>query len=252
MKGLEGKVAVVTGGGQGIGRAIALRLATEGARVAIFDLRRDVADETAALAPSGSITVHEVDVGDAAAVESAVESVESGLGPIWLLVNNAGWDQPAPFLKTDRALWDKIIRINLYGPLNTHAAVCGRMAKRGGGRVVNIASDAARVGTSNEAVYSACKGGLIAFTMSVARELARQNVLLNAVCPGPTDTPMMQSVLGTGDDAVKWKDAMVRGIPLRRMGQPEDYAGIVAFLASEDASFVTGQTISVSGGMNMI
>lgn len=118
--------------------------------------------------------------------------------------------------------------------------------------MVNIASDAARVGTSNEAVYSACKGGLIAFTKSVARELARSNVLLNAVCPGPTDTPMMRSVLGTGDDAVKWKDAMVRGIPLKRMGQPEDYGGIVAFLASDDGAYITGQTISVSGGMNMI
>lgn len=252
MRGLDGRVAVVTGGGQGIGRAIVLRLAAEGAKVAIFDLRPDAAAETAGLAPEGSVSVHEVDVGDAEAVGAAVATVEAELGPIWLLVNNAGWDQPAPFLKTDRALWDKIIRINLYGPLNTHAAICGLMAKRGGGRVVNIASDAARVGTSNEAVYSACKGGLIAFTKSVARELARSNVLLNAVCPGPTDTPMMQSVLGTGDDAVKWKDAMVRGIPLKRMGQPEDYGGIVAFLASDDGGYITGQTISVSGGMNMI
>ena len=252
MRGLDGRVAVVTGGGQGIGRAIVLRLAAEGAKVAILDLSPAAAAETAGLAPAGSVSVHEVDVSDAEAVQAAVATVEAELGPIWLLVNNAGWDQPAPFLKTDRALWDKIIRINLYGPLNTHAAICGLMAKRGGGRVVNIASDAARVGTSNEAVYSACKGGLIAFTKSVARELARQNVLLNAVCPGPTDTPMMQSVLGTGDDAVKWKDAMVRGIPLKRMGQPEDYGGIVAFLASDDGAYITGQTISVSGGMNMI
>lgn len=252
MRGLQDKVAVVTGGGQGIGRAITLRLAEEGCRVAIFDLRRDAAEETAKLAGEGKVAIHELDVGDAEAVEAAVAKVEAELGPIWLLVNNAGWDQPAPFLKTDKALWDKIIQINLYGPLNLHASVCGRMAKRGGGRVVNIASDAARVGTSNEAVYSACKGGLIAFTKSVARELARQNVLLNAVCPGPTNTPMMQSVLGTGDDAVKWKDAMVRGIPLKRMGEPEDYAGLVSFLASEDGAFITGQTISVSGGMNMI
>jgi 2-hydroxycyclohexanecarboxyl-CoA dehydrogenase len=167
-------------------------------------------------------------------------------------VNNAGWDKPAPFLSTDADLWNKIIAINLSGPLNLHKAVCPGMVERGGGRVVNIASDAARVGTSNEAVYSACKGGIIAFTKSVARELARNNVLLNAVCPGPTNTPMMEQVLGTGDQAVKWKDAMVRGIPLKRMGEPEDYAGIVAFLASEDAAFITGQTISVSGGMNMI
>jgi 2-hydroxycyclohexanecarboxyl-CoA dehydrogenase len=117
---------------------------------------------------------------------------------------------------------------------------------------VNIASDAARVGTSDEAVYSACKAGVISFTKSVARELARKNILLNAVCPGPTNTPMMASVLGEGENAVKWKDAMLRGIPLKRMGEPVDYAGIVAFLGSSDASFITGQTFSVSGGMNMV
>jgi 2-hydroxycyclohexanecarboxyl-CoA dehydrogenase len=193
-----------------------------------------------------------VDVGDYAVVQSAVAQVEEDLGPIWLLVNNAGWDKPMPFLKTDQALWDKIIRINLYGPLNTHHAVLPRMVANGGGRIVNIASDAARVGTSDEAVYSACKGGMISFTKSIARELARKNVLLNTVCPGPTNTPMMASVLGEGENAVKWKDAMVRGIPLKRMGEPEDYAGIVAFLASDDASFITGQAFSVSGGMNMI
>lgn len=252
MRGLSGKTAIVTGGGQGIGRAIVLRLAEEGCNVAIFDLKPDTAEETAQAASGGKVRVYGVDVGDRAAVDAAVAKAGDDLGPIWLLVNNAGWDKPMPFLKTDRALWDRIININLYGPLNLHHAVCPGMVERGGGRVVNIASDAARVGTSDEAVYSACKGGLIAFTKSLARELARKNVLLNAVCPGPTNTPMMAQVLGTGDDAVKWKDAMVRGIPLKRMGEPEDYAGMVAFLASEDSGFITGQTISVSGGMNMI
>lgn len=252
MRGIAGKTAIVTGGGQGIGRAITLRLAAEGCHVAIFDLKPDVAEATAREATGGTVRVYSVDVGDRAGVDAAVARVDADLGPVWLLVNNAGWDKPMAFLQTDRDLWDKIVRINLYGPLNMHHAVCAGMVARGGGRVVNIASDAARVGTSNEAVYSACKGGLIAFTKSVARELARKNVLLNAVCPGPTNTPMMQEVLGAGDEAVKWKDAMVRGIPLRRMGEPEDYAGIVAFLASEDGSFITGQTISVSGGMNMI
>lgn len=252
MRGLRGKTAIVTGGGQGIGRAITLRLAEEGCNVAIFDLKPDVAAQTAKAAKGGRVEVHGVDVGDRAAVDHAVGAVEKELGPVWLLVNNAGWDRPMPFLKTDRALWDRIISINLYGPLNTHHAVCPGMVERGGGRVVNIASDAARVGTSDEAVYSACKGGLIAFTKSVARELARKGVLLNAVCPGPTNTPMMQEVLGAGEQAVKWKDAMVRGIPLKRMGEPEDYAGIVAFLASDDGAYITGQTISVSGGMNMI
>jgi len=252
LRGLKDKVAVVTGGGQGIGRALTLRLAEEGCKVAIFDVKPDAAKETEQLAPKGSVTAYELDVGDYATVVAAVAKVETELGPIWALVNNAGWDRPAPFLSTDQALWDKIVRINLYGPLNTHHVVAPLMVKRGGGRIINIASDAARVGTSNEAVYSACKGGLISFTKSMARELATKGVLLNAVCPGPTNTPMMAGVLGEGEQAVKWKDAMVRGIPLKRMGEPEDYAGIVAFLASDDAGFITGQTISVAGGMNMI
>ncbi len=252
MRGLKDRVAIVTGGGQGIGRALTLRLAEEGCKVAIFDLKPEAAKETEALAPKGLVTSYELDVGDYDAVAAAVAKVEADIGPIWALVNNAGWDRPAPFLTTDKALWDKIVRINLYGPLNTHHVVAPLMAKRGGGRIINIASDAARVGTSNEAVYSACKGGLISFTKSVARELASKGVLLNVVCPGPTNTPMMATVLGEGEQAVKWKDAMVRGIPLKRMGEPGDYAGIVAFLASDDASFMTGQTISVAGGMNML
>ncbi|MDB5698672.1 MAG: 2-hydroxycyclohexanecarboxyl-CoA dehydrogenase [Alphaproteobacteria bacterium] len=252
MRGLDGKVAIVTGGAQGIGRALSLRLANEGCKVAIFDLNPAAGEETAALAPHATIHTWALDVGDYDAVQAAVAEVERKLGAIWTLVNNAGWDRPMPFVKTDPGLWDKIIRINLLGPLNTHHAVAPLMAERGGGRIINIASDAARVGTSDEAVYSACKGGLISFTKSIARELARKNVLLNAVCPGPTNTPMMAAVLGEGEQAVKWKDAMVRGIPLRRMGEPEDYAGIVAFLASDDAGYITGQTISVSGGMNMI
>jgi 2-hydroxycyclohexanecarboxyl-CoA dehydrogenase len=220
--------------------------------VAIFDLSAEAGAATAALAPANSIASYLVDVGDYEAVASAVAKVEAELGPIWALVNNAGWDKPLPFLKTQRDLWDKIIRINLYGPLNTHHVVAPLMAGRGEGRIINIASDAARVGSSNEAVYSACKGGLISFTKSIARELASKGVLLNAVCPGPTNTPMMAAVLGEGEQALKWKDAMVRGIPLKRMGEPEDYSGMVAFLASDDGAFLTGQTISVSGGMNMI
>ena len=252
MQGLEGKVAIVTGGGQGIGRALTLRLAAEGCKVAIFDLKPEAGEETAVLAGDATVITYSVDVGDQEQVQAAVTSVEADLGPIWALVNNAGWDQPAPFLATEKPLWDKIIRINLYGALYTHHAVAPLMVARSGGRIINIASDAARVGTSTEAVYSACKGGVISFTKSLARELASKNVLLNAVCPGPTNTPMMASVLGEGERAVKWKDAMVRGIPLKRMGEPEDYAGIVAFLASDDASFITGQTFSVAGGLNMI
>lgn len=252
MKGLQGKVAIVTGGGQGIGRALVLRLAAEGCKVAIFDLSQEAGEETARLAVDAVVKTWKVDVSDLDAVQQAVEAVENELGPIWVLVNNAGWDQPMPFLNTTPEFWDKVIAINLKGNLNTHFAVAARMAQRGGGRIINIASDAARVGTSNEAVYSACKGGLISFTKSIARELARKNVLANCVCPGPTNTPMMASVVGEGPDAEKWKDAMVRGIPLRRMGEPEDYAGIVALLASDDGAFITGQAISVSGGLNMV
>ena len=254
MSDLQGKVAIVTGGGQGIGKAITLRLAAEGCKVAIFDLNPDAAQATAeeARAKGGECRVYGVDISNMDAVNKAVAETESALGPIWLLVNNAGWDKPAPFLQTDKPLWDKIIAINLNGPLYMHKAVLPGMVSRGGGRVVNIASDAARVGTSTEAVYSACKGGMISFTKSLARELARNNVLLNCVCPGPTNTPMMQSVLGTGEQAEKWKDAMVRGIPLKRIGEPEDYAGLVAFLGTSDANYITGQAISVSGGMNMV
>jgi 2-hydroxycyclohexanecarboxyl-CoA dehydrogenase len=254
LRDLKGKTAIVTGGGQGIGKAITLRLAAEGCNVAIFDLKPDTAEDTAAEARKSGVEVkvYGVDVADYDGVMKAVAEAEADLGPTWLLVNNAGWDQPSPFLATDKPLWDKIISINLNGPLNMHKAVCEGMAKRGGGRVVNIASDAARVGTATEAVYSACKGGMIAFTKSMARELARNNVLLNTVCPGPTNTPMMETVLGAGEQAVKWKDAMVRGIPLRRMGEPEDYAGMVAFLGSADAAYITGQAISISGGMNMV
>ena len=254
MSDLQGKVAIVTGGGQGIGKAITLRLAAEGCKVAIFDLNPDAAQATAeeARAKGGECRVYGVDISNMDAVNKAVAETESALGPIWLLVNNAGWDKPAPFLQTDKPLWDKIIAINLNGPLYMHKAVLPGMVSRGGGRVVNIASDAARVGTSTEAVYSACKGGMISFTKSLARELARNNVLLNCVCPGPTNTPMMQAVLGTGEQAEKWKDAMVRGIPLKRMGEPEDYAGLVAFLGTSDANYITGQAISVSGGMNMV
>ena len=253
MRGLKDKVAVVTGGGQGIGRALTLRLAEEGCKVAIFDLKLEAAKETEKLAPEGRVTSYELDVGDYAAVAAAVAKVETELGPIWALVNNAGWDRPAPFLSTDQALWDKIIRINLYGPLNTH-----HVDRAADGRAQAAAASSTSPPTpraSARATRRSIPPARAASSASPSRSRAnsrRKGVLLNAVCPGPTNTPMMATVLGEGEQAVKWKDAMVRGIPLKRMGEPEDYAGIVAFLASEDASFITGQTISVAGGMNMI
>lgn len=253
MRGLKGKTVIVTGGGSGIGEAITLRMAEEGSKVALFDINLEAAEKVAAQAASleGEIKPYKVDITDLDNVGSAVDAVENELGPIWLLVNNAGWDSPAPFLTTEPDLWQKLINLNLYGPINMTRAVAARMAERKAGRVVYVASDAGRVGTSNEAVYSACKGGTIAFSKTMARELARKNVLFNCVCPGPTDTPSMAALLGTGEDAVKWKDAMVRGIPLRRMGRPGDYPGMIAFLGSDDAGYITGQTISVSGGLTM-
>ena len=192
-----------------------------------------------------------VDISDYEAVTSAVASVESSVGPIDVLVNNAGWDVFRNFLDTDHALRSKVVAINLAGPINMMHAVLTEMAKRGRGRVVTIASDAGRIGSSGQAVYSACMGGVIALTKSLARELARKGVLLNAVCPGPMPTAMLEDFFKQGPGGAKVAEAIVRAIPLKRIGQPEDIPGIVSFLASDDAAFITGQVISVSGGLTM-
>ncbi len=252
MRGLHAKVALVTGAANGIGRAIALRLAEEGCIVGILDV-----DETGALDCAGKIHargghshVELADVGDYEAVARAVESLEAARGAVEILVNNAGWDRAANFLDTEPAFWDKVIRVNLYGPLNVHHCVLKRMAARGRGVVVNVASDAGRVGSSGEAVYSACKGGVIALTKTLARELVGKGIRLNTVCPGPTDTAILRS-FAEGPDGAKILEGLRRAIPMRRLGTPEDYPGIVAFLASDDAAYITGQTISVSGGLTM-
>jgi 2-hydroxycyclohexanecarboxyl-CoA dehydrogenase len=252
MRGLEGKVALVTGAANGIGRAIALRLAAEGCTVGIFDL-----DEAAARACAGHIHaqagrphVEVVDIGDYRAVEQAVASLERACGPVDVLVNNAGWDRAASFLDTQPPFWDQVIRVNLYGPLNMHHVVLRGMAERGRGSVVNIASDAGRVGSSGEAVYSACKGGLIALTKTLARELVGKGIRLNTVCPGPTDTAILRSFT-EGPDGARILEGLKRAIPMKRLGSPDDYPGLVAFLASDDAGYITGQTISVSGGLTM-
>ncbi|MAE97316.1 MAG: 2-hydroxycyclohexanecarboxyl-CoA dehydrogenase [Deltaproteobacteria bacterium] len=248
MRGLEGGRVLLTGGAQGIGRATALRLAEEGMHVAILDRDGEGAQDTAARihAAGGSAEARVVDISQGSQVEAAVASVWEA-GPIDGLVNNAGWDRAAPFLETDAELWRQVIEINLYGPLHVSHAVLRRMAERGRGRVVSITSDAGRVGSSGEAVYAACKGGVAAFSKSVARELARSGITLNVVAPGPTDTQLFADFDASG----KLAPALARAIPMGRLGQPEDYPGLVAFLLSDDAAFVTGQTISVSGGLTM-
>jgi 2-hydroxycyclohexanecarboxyl-CoA dehydrogenase len=192
-----------------------------------------------------------VDIADHAAVKAAVAGFEERAGKTDVLVNNAGWDRVAAFLDTEPSFWDELIAINLRGPLNMHHAVVRGMAERRAGRVVNIASDAGRVGSSGEAVYSACKGGIIAFSKSLARELASASVNVNVVCPGPTETPLLDSFLGEGEHGRKIYEGLRRAIPWKRLGHPADVVGVVAFLASDDAAFITGQVISVSGGLTM-
>lgn len=253
MKGLKEKIVIVTGGGGGIGSAICRRFAEDGAVVAVFDINKDAAESVAAgiRDSGGKASAFAVDLTSQESVNAAVASVEQQLGPVGVLVNNAGWDQAGPFLKTDKALWDKIVAVNLYGALYMHHAVLTGMYARGAGRVINVASDAARVGSSGEAVYAFCKGGLVSFSKTMARELARKQISVNVVCPGPTDTALFRDFAGEGEQGEKLKSALTKAIPFGRLGQPEDLPGIVAFLASDEASFITGQIISVSGGLTM-
>ena len=254
MRGLKGKAAIVTGAGSGIGRAITTRLGSEGVVVGVFDINPSAGAEVAAMveAAGGRAFAVTCDITDYTRVTAAVAEFERAADrPTDVLVNNAGWDRPMPFLKTDEAFWKKVTAINWFGPLHmTHAVVQGMVARRFG-RVINIASDAGRVGSTGEVVYSGCKGATIAFAKALAREVARSNVTINTICPGPTDTPAMAAFVGSGEQGQKIRDAMVRGVPLGRIGQPDDYPGLVAFLASDDAAFMTGQTISVSGGLTM-
>jgi 2-hydroxycyclohexanecarboxyl-CoA dehydrogenase len=227
---------IVTGGASGIGAAICERFTEEGAKVAIFDLQSKP---------------YAVDISNQSQVNDAVAAVEKDLGPVDVLVNNAGWDKAAPFLETDAALWQKIVAINLMGPIHMHHAVLKGMKARSKGRIVNIASDAGRVGSSGESVYSACKGGIIAFTKTMAREMASRQININCICPGPTDTALFRDFAGDGERGDKLKAALTRAIPFGRLGQPGDVPGAVCFLASDDAAFITGQVLSVSGGLTM-
>ncbi len=243
------RVALVTGGAGGIGAAICRSLAESGIRVAVADLAganlQGIAKEI------GEIAL-EVDVTSPDMIGKAVERATNELGPIDILVNCAGWDEFKPFVETDEAFQARVLDINLAGPMRMTRAVLHGMIARRWGRIINIASDAGRVGSSLEAIYSGAKGGLIAFSKTIAREAARSGVTCNSVCPGPTDTPMLQGVSGTGEASEKVLAAMTRAVPMKRLGRPEDIGPAVAFLASEEAGFITGQTLSISGGLTMI
>lgn len=244
---LNSKIAVVTGAGSGIGRAIAEQLAAEGATVVVSDINAESAKETAAALGNNSVGLR-VDVTSRESVDEMVEAVTGEFGRIDILVNNAGWDKVEPFLDSKLSDWDRVIAINLYGTLHCSQAVLKVMADQGSGSVINIGSDAGRVGSSGEAVYSAAKGGVVALSKTLAREMARSNVNVNCVCPGPADTPLFA---GISDENPKLRQALERAIPMRRLAQPSDLAAAVVFFASDEASYITGQTLSVSGGLTM-
>ena len=253
MRGLNDKVVIITGGGGGIGSATCKRFSKEGAKVAVWDINAEAAETAAKSAndAGGIAQAFTCDITDFNAVKMTVTNTESALGPIDILVNNAGWDVFRPFLKTDPDLWEKIIAINLRGVIHTHYAVLKGMAKRGEGRIVNVASDAASVGSSGESVYAACKAGIVGLSKTLAREHARQGITFNVVCPGPTETSLLESILQEADTPEKLSEAFRRSIPMRRLGQPDDLPGTIVFLASDDAAYITGQVISVSGGLTM-
>jgi 2-hydroxycyclohexanecarboxyl-CoA dehydrogenase len=246
---LEGRIALVTGGASGIGAATARRLAAEGARVSVADL-----DEAGARSVASEIDGLPVrmDVADASSVRAGVEQAETALGPVDVLVNNAGTDRFSFFVNTDEALWDFVLAVNLRGTIAVTHAVLDGMQRRGRGAIVNVASEAGRVGSQGSVIYSAAKAGVIGFTRAVARESSRFGVRVNAVAPGPIDTPLLNAAPEQlGEIGERLKAGMIAATSMRRIGQPEEVAAAIAFLASDDASFVTGQTINVSGGLSM-
>jgi 2-hydroxycyclohexanecarboxyl-CoA dehydrogenase len=251
---LKGKTALVTGGGRGIGRAIALALAGEGAQVAVLDVLRDNAEqvrrEVEGLGVKGLALG--ADLTRRAEVNRAVEEALAQWGALDILVNNAGWDRLEPFLESEEETWDKIIAVNFKGVLYTCKAALPHMVQRNSGKVINIASDAGRVGSMGEAVYAGTKGAIIAFSKTLARELARHRITVNVVCPGLTETPLLQGIRQQSPRSERVIEAVTRAIPLGRVGQPEDVAGAVLYLASPAADYVTGQTLSVSGGLTMV
>ncbi len=249
MVDLKGKSAIITGGAMGIGRAITAYFSRAGANVLIADVNEEAAQKTAGEL-GGNVLALRTDIRDLNSVRSAVQKAIETFGKIDVLVNNAGWDEIKFFLQTTPEFWEKVIAINYIGVLNTTYAVLPHMVERKSGAIVNISSDAGRVGSSGESVYAGCKAAVIAFSKTIAREHARDNIRVNVVCPGPTETPLFEN-LKKDETGAKILSAMDKFIPMRRLGKPEDLAPAVAFLASDEASFITGQVLSVSGGLTM-
>ncbi|HEV2686319.1 MAG TPA: SDR family NAD(P)-dependent oxidoreductase [Actinomycetota bacterium] len=244
----EGKIAVVTGAASGIGKATAEALADAGANVICGDIDRDKGEAAAAgiRSKGQKAGFFSVDMTDTASIEAFAEAVQARVGAVDILVNGAGWGQTKPFWETTPDLWEKLVALNFVGPMKLVKALLPKMMERGSGKIVNIASDAGRVGSLGETVYSGAKGGLIAFTKSLARETARYNINVNCVCPGPTETPLLFAV------PEKHLEAFKKAIPFRRFGKPSEIADAVVFFASDRASYVTGQVLSVSGGLTMV
>jgi 2-hydroxycyclohexanecarboxyl-CoA dehydrogenase len=246
--GFENKVAVVTGAASGIGKATAETLAESGAYVICGDIDREKGEAAAqAIRARGKKAEFlAIDMTDPASIDAFAEHVQAKAGPVDILVNAAGWGRTQPFWENPPEFWDKLIALNFVGPMKLAKALLPKMIERGSGKIVNVASDAGRVGSLGETVYSGAKGGLIAFTKSLARETARYNINVNCVCPGPTETPLLFAV------PEKYLEAFKKAIPFRRFGKPSEIADAIAFFASDRASYITGQVLSVSGGLTMV
>ncbi|MBI4307563.1 MAG: 3-oxoacyl-ACP reductase FabG [Chloroflexi bacterium] len=248
---MANRVALVTGGASGIGKAICLSMSREKAKVVVADINEPAMRTTAreVAAEGGQVLALSLDITRAKDIAGAVRQATEHFGPIDILVNNAGWDRAMPFVETNEDLWDRILALNLKGHIVVTRAVLDGMIARQYGKIINISSDAGRVGSSGEVVYSAAKAGMIGFTKALAREMARYNICVNCICPGPTDTPLFAEI---ARDTPRLAEALIRATPMRRLARVQDIAAAAVFFASHDSDYITGQTLSISGGLTMV